>query len=111
MNALVYGLVAGIALVPVAASATGDATDDSVAALQASIGSSQALEVDEVRITDKGVACIDYRVRDAAGRESRGHAVVQGKDVLRSPADDAQRFEKAWNEHCLGPKGGMTVEP
>jgi hypothetical protein len=111
MNALVYVCIAGVALVPAAAFAAGDATDASVAALEASLGKSQALEVDEVRITGDGVACIDYRVRDAAGRESRGHAVVQGKDVLRSPADDAQRFEKAWNEHCLGPKGGMTVEP
>jgi hypothetical protein len=100
------------AFAPWAAFAAGDATDESVATLRASLGA-VAVEVDEVRITGDGVACIDYRVRGAGGGESRGHAVVRGKDVQRSPAApgaDAQVFEKAWSDHCLGPKGGTTID-
>jgi hypothetical protein len=107
-------LAAAIALAAAAALAEGDATDASVAALRANLGSEGDLEVDEVRITGDGVACIEYRLRAASGKQDRGHAVVRGKDVLRSPSGsgtDAAAFEKAWNEHCLGPKGGMTVEP
>ena len=84
-----------------------EVTASSVAALKASLGNSAGLEVDEVRVTDDGVACIDYRVRNAQGAKTPGHAVVQGKEVLKSPSGD-ERFEKAWTEHCLGPRGGMT---
>jgi hypothetical protein len=107
-------LAAAIALAAAAALAAGNATDASVAALKASLGNPRALEVDEVRITGDGVACIEYRVVDAAGKQDRGHAVVRGNDVLRSPGAtnaDPKPFEKAWSEHCLGPKGGMTSEP
>jgi hypothetical protein len=84
-----------------------DATTVSVAALRANLGNSVGLEVDEVRVTSDGVACIDYRVSGAQGSKSRGHAVVQGDEVLTS-SSAYERFEKAWNEHCLGPHGGMT---
>jgi hypothetical protein len=100
-------------LTPAALTAAGNSTDAPIAALEASLGTTRDLEIDEVRITGNGVACIEYRVRDAAGKQSRGHAVVQGNDVLRVPAaanDDAQKFEKAWNDHCLGPHGGMTID-
>ena len=84
-----------------------DATAASVAALKANLGNPTGLEVDEVRVTETGVACIYYRVSDGQGGESRGHAVVQGGEVLKSSTDD-EHFAKAWNEHCLGPRGGMT---
>jgi hypothetical protein len=79
-----------------------DTTTAAVDALKANLGSSANLEVQEVRVTESGVACIEYRVSG-----SRGHAVVQNNEVLKS-SSDAARFEKAWNEHCLGPRGGMT---
>ena len=84
------------------APAGSDATAAAVAALKANLGSDAGLEIDEVRVTDTGVACIEYRVS-----ESRGHAVVQNNEVLKS-SSDADRFEKAWNQHCLGPRGGTT---
>jgi len=84
-----------------------DATTASVAALKADLKNSAGLEVDEVRVTDAGVACINYRVSNDQGGKSLGHAVVQGEEVLKS-SSDYNRFEKAWNEHCLGPRGGNT---
>lgn len=86
-----------------------DATAASVAALKGNLGNTAGLEVDEVRVTDGGVACIEYRVSNGQGGKTRGHAVVQGDEVLKSSAG-YERFEKAWNEHCLGPRGGTTVE-
>ncbi|HEU4780504.1 MAG TPA: hypothetical protein VFS58_11535, partial [Steroidobacteraceae bacterium] len=79
-----------------------DTTSASVAALKANLGNPAGLVIDEVRVTDNGVACIEYRVS-----KSRGHAVVQSNEVLKS-SSDSERFDKAWNEHCLGPRGGMT---
>jgi hypothetical protein len=84
-----------------------DATSTSVAALKANLGNPAGLEVDEVRVTAAGVACIEYRVKGGQGSKGLGHAVVQGDEVLKSSPGD-KRFEKAWNEHCLGPRGGMT---
>jgi hypothetical protein len=86
-----------------------DATAASVAALKVSLGNPDGLEVDEVRVTEAGVACIDYRV-GGQGAKTLGHAVVQGKEVLKSATRDG-RFEKAWNEHCLGPRGGANRNP
>jgi hypothetical protein len=85
-----------------------DATSSSVAALKANLGNPAGLEVDEVRVTAAGVACIDYRVSNGQGGKSLGHAVVQGDEILKSSSRD-ERFEKAWNEHCLGPRGGITT--
>jgi hypothetical protein len=81
-----------------------DATSASVAALKANLGNPAGLEIDEVRVTDSGVSCIDYRL--GAGK-SMGHAVVRGNEVLKSPPGD-EEFEKAWNTHCLGPRGGIS---
>jgi len=81
-----------------------DATAASVAALKANLGNPAGLEVDEVRVTDTGVACIEYRVPNGTSGKIRGHAVVQRNEVLKSSSGDP--FEKAWNEHCLGPRGG-----
>jgi hypothetical protein len=86
-----------------------DITSNSVAALKTNVVNPAGLVVDEVRVTDDGVACIEYRVNSAKDGKSRGHAVVQGDDVLKSTAD-YNRFDKAWNEHCLGPRGGMTSD-
>ncbi|HEV7609814.1 MAG TPA: hypothetical protein VGO61_20935 [Steroidobacteraceae bacterium] len=83
-----------------------DATSAAIAALEANLKNTTGLEVDEVRVTGAGVACINYRVTDQ-GAKVRGYAVVQGDEVLKSSSDD-KRFEKAWSEHCLGPRGGMT---
>jgi hypothetical protein len=85
-----------------------DATSTSVAALRANLGNPAGLEVDEVRVTGAGVACIDYRVGSGQGsKKNIGHAVVQGNEVLKS-SSGYESFEKAWNEHCLGPRGGVT---
>jgi hypothetical protein len=84
-----------------------DATSASVTALKAKLGNPEGLLIDEVRVTEAGVACIDYRVNGAQGSKGLGHAVVQGDEVLKSSSRD-KLFEKAWNEHCLGPRGGMT---
>ena len=86
-----------------------DATIASVAALKSNLGNPEGLEVEEVRVTGSGVACIDYRMKNNQGVKSLGHAVVQRDEVLKS-SSDYERFEKAWNEHCLGPRGGMTSE-
>ena len=80
-----------------------DPTTLAVAALKANLGKSTKVEVDEVRVTASGIACIEYR----AGNGQRDHAVVQGGEVLKSSAD-AKRFEEEWNKHCLGPRGGAT---
>lgn len=79
-----------------------DVTATSVAALKANLGNPAGLAVDQVRVTDAGVACIEYRVSNEQGGKSRGHAVIQGKELLKSSSD---RFEATWNEHCLGPRG------
>jgi hypothetical protein len=81
-----------------------DATAASVAALKSNLGNPDGLVIDEVRVTDAGVACIEYRVGTGEGGKIRGHAVVQRDEVIKSTAGD--QFEKAWNEHCLGPRGG-----
>jgi len=111
MKSLVRCCLTVLAHAPLAAVAAGNDRKIADAALEASLGAPRNVEVDEVRITGDGVACIEYRVQEA-GRQTRGHAVVQGKDVLRSPSgsNDTDRFEKAWREHCLGPHGGITSE-
>jgi len=84
-----------------------DATSASVSALKKNLGNPANLEIDEVRVTQAGIACIDYRVKGGQDSKSIGHAVVQGDEVLKNSPGD-KRFEKAWNEHCLGPRGGLT---
>jgi len=110
----VYAFLGAVGLLPAGALAAdarpGDKTDASVAALRSTLGDARGLEIDEVRVTDDGVACIEYRLPDAQGRLTRGHAVVRDQDVLRSPPDDGGKFEKAWTDHCLGPRGGVTSE-
>ena len=99
-------LAASIALLPLAGEGS-DATSAAVAALKANLGNPAGLEIDEVRVTAAGVACIDYHARDGQGGKSPGHAVVQGEEVLKSSSGE-ERFEEEWNQHCLGPRGGMT---
>jgi len=111
MDTMKLLIAASITILPLAGSlaaegkthAGSDATTAAVEALKANLGDKTGgLEIEEVRVTDADVACIDYRVSG-----SRGHAVVQGNEVLKS-SSDADRFEKAWNEHCLGPRGGTA---
>ena len=78
-----------------------EATSDSVAVLKSSLPSSSGFAVDDVRVTDAGVACISYRVNSDMGGESRAKAVVEGDKVLRSTSG-SMRFQKAWNEKCAG---------
>jgi hypothetical protein len=112
MNTKTLLIAASVTLLPVtgalAADQEGsDATAASVAALKANLRNTGGLQIDEVRLTEAGVACINYRVNNDQGGKSRGHAVVQGDEVLKSSTGFKQ-FEKAWNEHCLGPRGGNT---
>lgn len=116
MNTRKLLIASSIALLPMAGALAADpnaregtdATSASVAALKATLRGSSGFEVDEVRVTDAGVACINYRVNNEQGAKSRGHAVVQGDEVLKS-STGYKRFEKAWNEHCLGPRGGNSA--
>jgi hypothetical protein len=87
-----------------------EATHKAVAALEEKLGKSQ-VAVDEVRITQDGIACIDFHgTEGTSGRKA--HAVMLGEKLLVSTsADHARQFEKAWNEHCLGPRGGTTSKP
>ena len=115
MNARQMLIASTIALLPIAGALAADrepregtdATSVAVAALKQNLGNTAAVEIDEVRVTQAGVACIDYRVSDGKGGKSPGHAVVQGVEVLKS-SSEYERFEKVWNEHCLGPRGGTT---
>jgi hypothetical protein len=84
-----------------------DLTAASVAALERRLGTSVDVSVDEVRVTADGFSCIDYRTVSAQVGEGRAHAVVRGDEVLLSTSGD-KRFEKTWNEHCLGPRGGAA---
>jgi len=103
MDTMKLIIAASVTLLPVTGALAADATSAAVAKLKANLGDKAGgLEVEEVRVTDAAVACIEYRVSG-----SRGHAVVQGNEVLKS-SSDSDRFEKAWNEHCLGPRGGTT---
>jgi hypothetical protein len=78
-----------------------------VAKLEARLGESE-IEVDEVRVTQDGVACIDFHSTGPAKKPA--HAVVQGEKLLVSSNSDKNGFEDAWKEHCLGPRGGTTSE-
>jgi hypothetical protein len=88
---------------PLAALAQGQTSSDAesaaVEALKASVR--ERVEVDTVRMTDAGVACITYRMENETGGASRAHAVVDGEKVLRSTIGNT-RFEKAWKEKCAG---------
>jgi len=84
-------------------------TTQAVAALQAKLGESE-VQVDEVRVTDDGIACIDFHGTGSTGGRN-GHAVYQDEKLLISTNSDKNGFEKAWKEHCLGPRGGATPAP
>jgi len=81
-------------------------SDQAVAKLEAKLGASE-VQVDEVRVTDDGVACIDFHGTGSTSGK-KAHAVVQGEQLLISTNSDKNGFEKAWKEHCLGPRGGLT---
>jgi hypothetical protein len=79
-------------------------SEASVAALKSSLATTVGFQVDSVRMTDAGAACISYRVRNDTGGESRAQAVVQGDEVLRSTTRST-RFAKAWNSKCAAAGG------
>jgi hypothetical protein len=82
----------------------------SVASLKANIGSRRNLEFDDVRVTDAGATCIQYRARDQAGGVSHGQAVVHGSEVAQRDARHGEdgKFEKEWNRQCLGLSHDVT---
>ena len=80
-------------------------TTKAVERLEAKLGKSE-IEVEEVRVTDNGVACIDYHSTSNPGK--RAHAVLQGERLLISTNSDANDFGKVWSDHCLGPRGGAN---
>jgi len=69
--------------------------------LKSKLPSTHGFEVDNVRTTGDGVSCINYRVANDTGGETRAQAVVKGDDVFRSTTRSTH-FEKAWNKHCAG---------
>ena len=81
-------------------------TSHAVAKLNAKLGESE-VKVDEVRVTDDGVACIDFHGTGSTSGK-KGHAVVQGEQLLISTNSDKNGFEDAWKKHCLGPRGGTA---
>jgi hypothetical protein len=93
-----------VAILPMATALGADATAKAVAALRENLGSGVDLAVDEVRLTDAGIACINFHV---GSDQNRDHAVVHGDEVLKGSTDE-KRFDDAWSEHCLGPRGGVT---
>jgi len=114
MNTRKLLIALAVVLLPMAALAAdpptsnaNDETSAAVATLKSKVGKRGNIDVDEVRVTDSGTACIKYRVSNKLGGSSREHAVVQGDEVIRSTLGNKE-FEKAWNDHCLGPRGGMT---
>jgi len=85
-------------------STEGAATNsDAVATLKSSLPSTSGFEVEKMRTTDSGIACIVYRVKNDQGTQTRAHAVVQGEKVLRS-SSRTKEFEKAWNSNCVTAK-------
>jgi hypothetical protein len=114
MDTLKLLIASSVAFVPLIGSTAdrgareaSDRTDAAVAALKGSFEKTTRIEVEEVRVTEDGVVCIDYHMLDDPNGIGRAHAVVQGDEVLRSTTA-SPRFEEAWTDHCLGPRGGMT---
>jgi hypothetical protein len=81
-------------------------TSKAVARLEAKLGESE-IKVDEVRVTEDGVACMDFHTISNPAKQA--HAVLQGERLLISTNSDANDFGKVWNAHCLGPRGGATT--
>jgi hypothetical protein len=80
---------------------TSDAATAPVETLKASLPSTVGFEVDHVRVTDAGVACISYHLPRDTGGITRAKAVVEGDEVLRSTSRNS-KFERAWNSKCAG---------
>jgi hypothetical protein len=102
-------IAAPLAFVPVSGALADDRTkadEDSpaVVTLKSSLSSTRGFEVEDVRMTDSGVACIKYRVPNDSGGETHAQAVVEGEKVLRSTTRSTQ-FAKAWNSKCAGADG------
>jgi hypothetical protein len=84
-----------------------DASEAAVEKLRATVKG--GVEVEKVRMTDSGVACIQYRGPNYAGSMTNGYAVVQGDKVHKSSVGN-KRFEEAWNEHCAGTRGASKPD-
>ena len=95
MLAALAPLTAALAADP----AMSDAHAEPVAKLKSRLTNTTGFKVDNVRMTGDGVACIDYRVANESGSQSRAKAVVEGENVLRSTSRNPE-FAKAWNSKC-----------
>lgn len=106
MDTLKRLIASAVVVVPLSSAlaetpAGSDASSAAVETLRSSLGGKGAIDVENVRMTDSGVACIDYRGPNNSGGMSKSKAVVQGDKVFRSGIGN-RRFEEAWNEHCAG---------
>jgi len=99
-------LIALAPLIGVADEGTNSGADsEHIATLKSSLPSTMGFKVDNVHMTDAGVACITYRITNDKGGESRAQAVVEGDKVLRSTSRSSQ-FAKAWNTQCVSSNAG-----
>jgi hypothetical protein len=83
-------------------------TSKAVARLEAKLGEGE-IKVDEVRVTEDGIACMDYHTISNPGKKA--HAVLKGEQLLVSTNSDKNAFQETWNDHCLGPRGGSAPKP
>ena len=81
-----------------------DANSEPVAKLKSRLTNTLGFQVDDVLMTDDGVACISYRVANDNGGVSSAKAVVEGEKVLRSTSRTTD-FADAWNSKCAGAGG------
>ena len=79
---------------------------DAVAKLTNKLGESE-VAIDEVRVTKDDVVCIDFHGTGSTSGK-KAHAVVMGEKMLISTNSDKNGFQDAWDQHCLGPRGGAT---
>lgn len=114
MDTLKWIIASAVVVAPLSSAlaetpASSDASTTAVDTLRASLGGKGAIDVENVHMTDDGVACIDYRGPNNSGGMSKSKAVVQGDKVLRSSVGN-DRFADAWNEHCAGTRAASKAK-
>lgn len=85
-----------------------DAETASIKKLKSTLRPSTGFEVDSIHVADSGVACINYRVRNNTGGDSRDQAVVDGDKVIRASSRN-EKFEELWNSNCAGNRAQTTA--
>jgi hypothetical protein len=112
MDTLKRIIASAVVVVPmsIAFAETPTSSDASAAAVEKLKSSVKGgVEVENVRMSDDGVACIQYRGPNYAGSMTNAYAVVQGDKVYKSSIGN-KRFEEAWNEHCAGNRDSSKSE-